>query len=1172
MRHSLFLRVTYGLAVTLAIWLAGSNTSAASYAVAVALSLGALPSGGNAAAAQQVIPDTRRKDLGELSQGTPSGFKIGGGETHIFHTVLRRGQYLRVIVEQEGIDLSISIFEPGSKASLIAMDSPNGSRGSESVSVVARADGDYRVEVRSDTNGAMPAGYKLSSEGPREPAPDDLKRIEAERNFLEGRRLVRSSDAESRKKALEKYKAALESWLALGDKQRAADMLYSIAVFYRAQSDVKAALDYFGQALAVWEAEGNLYGQAFVQNEIGATVRDRQNPQDALPFYEKAKQLYARAGDQWGVAWLENNTGLAYARLGQHRQALEYYNRSLQTWRSVGDRDMEANTLNNVGGSLDRLGDPSQALTNYQQAMRLWQENGNRARLASAYNNVGSIRHGFGDLLGALDDYNRALALHRELKNDSGEALALDNAGLAYADWGEPQRALEYFNQSLVIRRRRQEPRGLGLTLDNLGYASMLLGDHQGALKYFEEAIPNRDRAKDSQGLASTLGHLGRLYGEMGDPRKALDYYDKALRIQKETENKLGQAITLSNRGHTLATMGEWVKAAETLTEALSLWNALRDPQGQAVTLYGMARAESGRGNRVAARNRVGEAISIIESLRASTANRQLRTDFLASKQDFYELDIEVKMRLHELDRAGKYQEAALESSERRRARELRDMLAEGQSDIRRFINPELLSRKVTLEGRLNSISGRLLLLRGTRTRPEDAAATANEVNALTGEFDALYAQYEDLQAQIRKESPRYAQLMQPRPTNTADVEALIDGDTLLLEYALGERHSYIWVVDRSGVNSYTLAGRAEIENAARKLRETLTAFEASRPGEGNLEYRARLERASADYPQEAATLSRLILAPIARGLGKKRLVIVADGALQFIPFEALPTAAGGPDAPRLALDHEIVYLPSASTLPLLRVPRSDRPTKSVAVFADPVFSINDERIPASARRASPSAPTSQAGVLSSVLRDFSPDNVELRLDRLRYSLNESDEIMSLLPRGSGMKAVGFGANREAATSPAVAGYRVVHFATHALLDDKRPQLSGLVLSLLNERGEPQDGFIRLYDVYNLNLTADLVVLSACRTGIGKTVKGEGLIGLTRGFMYAGTSRVVASLWKVDDEATAALMKSFYRHLLREHLSAAAALRLAKLDLMRAREQWQAPYYWAGFILQGDWR
>jgi CHAT domain-containing protein len=244
-----------------------------------------------------------------------------------------------------------------------------------------------------------------------------------------------------------------------------------------------------------------------------------------------------------------------------------------------------------------------------------------------------------------------------------------------------------------------------------------------------------------------------------------------------------------------------------------------------------------------------------------------------------------------------------------------------------------------------------------------------------------------------------------------------------------------------------------------------------------------------------------------------------------------------------------------------------------VAVLADPVFDRNDERVLSAHKKSNPEAPArTRTRELSLALRDVGLGSGETRLERLRYTLKEADRIMAAAPAGKGMKAVGFSASKQTAMSAQLVQYAIVHFATHAILDDKHPELSGIVLSLVNEQGQLQDGFLTLHDIYNLSLPVDLVVLSACRTGIGKEVKGEGLIGLTRGFMYAGAARVLASLWKVDDEATAELMSRFYRHLLKERMPAAAALRMAQIEIMQAREQWRAPYYWAGFVLQGDWK
>jgi len=407
------------------------------------------------------------------------------------------------------------------------------------------------------------------------------------------------------------------------------------------------------------------------------------------------------------------------------------------------------------------------------------------------------------------------------------------------------------------------------------------------------------------------------------------------------------------------------------------------------------------------------------------------------------------------------------------------------------------------------------------------------------------------------------------------------------------------------------LPKRAEIEALERQSYELLAA------GETGAQLRARLAGAAAQNPEWATALSRILLSPVAAQLGKKRLVIVADGALQYLPFAALPAPETGrrgdgetgrhgdtamrvqsdrgmdrmdksrpvSPSPRppvayapLIVNHEIVSLPSASSLSVLRRELALRvqPPKTVAVIADPVFEVNDERIKKDAGDVAP--PNNNSGARSVGEREVFRSAIEVgatdeqqRLQRLSFSRNEAEEIATLAGTGASLKALDFEASRTTALGSNLSQYRIIHFATHGLLNSQHPELSGVVLSLVDEHGRPQDGFLRLHDIYNLRLASDLVVLSACKTGLGKEIRGEGLVGLTRGFLYAGAPRVVASLWKVDDRATAELMKLFYQGMLRGGLRPAAALREAQITMWR-QKRWAAPYYWAGFGLQGEWK
>jgi CHAT domain-containing protein len=360
-----------------------------------------------------------------------------------------------------------------------------------------------------------------------------------------------------------------------------------------------------------------------------------------------------------------------------------------------------------------------------------------------------------------------------------------------------------------------------------------------------------------------------------------------------------------------------------------------------------------------------------------------------------------------------------------------------------------------------------------------------------------------------------------------------------------------------------------------------LSARSTTKRGESALERQTRITQAEANLPAAAQALSQTLLAPVAAQLGNKRLVIVADGALQYIPFAMLPDPTAGRNRP-LVVSHEIVSLPSASALAIQRAELAGRQPapKTLAVIADPVFDRSDARFNSVATE--PSDKTEVQTVASDDARSIEhlaekssnkPDVTTRRMviPRLPFTRQEATRLLALTPKDSSFSAIDFQASRANVLKGDLSQYRYVHFATHGLLDSERPGLSSLVLSMVDEQGKQQDGFLRANDIYNLKLPAELVVLSACQTGLGKEIKGEGLVGLTRGFMYAGAARVVVSLWSVNDKATADLMTKFYEKMLKQGARPAAALRAAQVEMWR-QKQWQSPYYWAAFTLQGEWR
>jgi CHAT domain-containing protein len=629
----------------------------------------------------------------------------------------------------------------------------------------------------------------------------------------------------------------------------------------------------------------------------------------------------------------------------------------------------------------------------------------------------------------------------------------------------------------------------------------------------------------DRQGEAVTLNYLGRIFDLSSEPQKALDYYGKALPI----------------------------------------WRAVGDRNGEVAALYGMARAESELDDLVKASQHTEAALAIINSLRTKVASRNLRASYFASVQDLYKLHIDLLMRLHRRQPTAGFDAAALKAYEQARARSLIDMLAEASADIRQGVDPGVLARERSLQQMLNIEAERQIRLFSGQHTEESAAAVRRKIEELLTQLLAI-------EAELKAHSPRYAALTQPAPLGLAEIQtAVTDDTTLLLEYSLGEKRSYLWAVTATSFSSYELPPRATIEAAARRCYDLLTARNRYVKFETADEKRERVRQADAEYPNAATALSNILLGPVAAQLKGKRLLVVPDGALEYLPFAALAAPGRSPFVP-LMVHHEVTSIPSASTLAILRREiRGRAPAdKVVAVFADPVFDKDDERVTGGVSRAAGGHHGAPAPVIAaSDVDELSADEVQ-SLPRLPYTRQEAEAILALAPAKERKAALGFDANRAAAMSDDLSKYRIIHFATHSFLDSLHPELSGIALSMLDRQGKPQEGFLRSHEVFNLRLGAELVVLSGCRTGLGKEVKGEGLYGMTRGFMYAGSKRVMVSLWDVQDQATARLMSDFYRGLLgpkRPH--AAEALRAAQIALWR-EGRWKAPYYWAGFVLQGE--
>ncbi len=593
--------------------------------------------------------------------------------------------------------------------------------------------------------------------------------------------------------------------------------------------------------------------------------------------------------------------------------------------------------------------------------------------------------------------------------------------------------------------------------------------------------------------------------------------------------------------------------------------------------LYNIARANRDLGALEDALSNIRQSIKIIEDLRTNVASPDFRTSYFAGVRKQYDLCIDILMQLDHLQPGEGFATAGLLTSENARARSLIDLLTEAGADIRQGADPSLLEHERELLGLLRSQA---------RYQMEVSIGGKNqaESNDVERQINQLKNDYQEVEAQLRDQNPRFQTLTQPVPVSLEQIQAEVrDGDAILLEYALGEERSYLWAVTSDSVHAYELPSGKTLDDAAREVYKLITARQAiGEKIDGG--YQANIDESDRLYSEKSLELSRILLGPVADQLGTKRLFVVTEGVLQYIPFDALPMpprekveANAGEAVPKdplpLIATHEIVTLPSFATLAAIRreTRKVSSSNKIVAVLADPVFNSKDERVKNGAQPSMIALSGSNQSSSQPALRSFEGAIRDGGAMRLVHASDEADAILASTPRGTAMVARGFDATRETAMSSLVGEYKIVHFATHGFLNSEHPEFSGILLSMVNQDGSRTNGFMPLHDIYNLNLSADLVVLSACDTALGKDIKGEGLVGMTRGFMSSGSRSVVASLWKVDDRATAVLMANFYKAMLEDGLPPAAALRSAK-QKVRQEKMWSAPYFWAGFVLQGEYK
>lgn len=964
----------------------------------------------------------------------------------------------------------------------------------------------------------------------------------------------------SLRSAIAKYREAEAKSQEARNYELAAEMARNAGDVYFLLSEYQNALQQYRAAQAFSQRARNRWAEMRASNLIGYVHVYLGKNQTALDLALAALRHYQNHQSDGREAFrskaeAENCAGEAHASLGKLHRSIEHFDRALDLWTDANDKSGQALATLNLAYAYGDSGDIQKAQDLFNRSLSFYQAEGDKRGEALVLTAQGTRFSFLGEKQTALDMHLKAMELLRPIGDRGGQAVVLNSIGKAYEDLNDLSTALDNYKQALNLYQQLGNIEFASATKYYIGRTYKLMNDERTALQFFRESVADSQFVGQRRVTAYALTAISAIQSKAGKKDEARSQLQEAVRLYQKIGDRRGRANALNE----LATIGhaanQNARALVYHKQALDLYGTAGDKHGEAATLYKMAVVEGALGNLANALSHVKKSYDAIEILRSQVVSPDLRASYFASVRKYAELYIDLEMRLGQSNGDKSAPERAFEISEHAHSRSLLEVLGEAAAQIRQGVNPALLEQERVLKQKLNAQAlHRMRLLENPD--PIELEAVARDIRELT-------TSYRELETQMKQQSPRYANLVQPQPLSLKRIQEELSEGTVLLEFTLGTERSYLWAITNESLTAYTLPPRDEIESLVKSVCALLVARQAM--NESDLSsYGPRVAQADAEYWQQADRLSEMLLGPVIDVIKGRTILVVADGALHYLPFQALPAPGtsnnlGSPEPVPLIVNHEIVSLPSASILATIRQTSRTgyNAEQLVAILADPVFSVNDSRV-----KGLNSARSQQTAQLTD----------KISLSRLPATQQEAQSIMAIIPAGTGLMATGFDANRTMALSSKLGQYKIVHLATHGVVDVENPELSGVVLSMVSRDGKSSEGLLQLHDIYNMNLSnTQLVVLSACETALGKEVRGEGLVGLSRGFIYAGASSVVATLWKVDDRATNLLMTQFYKGLFEEGLTAPAALRKAKLSMWQ-QPRYRAPFYWAAFELQGEYR
>jgi CHAT domain-containing protein/Tfp pilus assembly protein PilF len=903
----------------------------------------------------------------------------------------------------------------------------------------------------------------------------------------------------------------------LGDKESSGFDLTDQGYAYINLSKYEQALQTQEKALKIHEAIANRKGIADSLRCIGLVHYFRGDYESALHVFQRGLAMATEVGDQEIEARILSDYGEVYWVQGDFDRALEFHDRAIQIAEKIKDKRILATSTGGQGLIYWHQGDLQKALESFNHCTTLFEQLGSEGSLAVNFLNLGSLHLDLGNYREAQVLLQKSLEMSVAQKDRGLEGACLSTLGGLHSDLGEFDLAIDYLKKSLRIAQEIGEKREQAFGFRDIGEIYERTEKYQQALEYYQKAYKLYEATGEKKGIGRGFSDIGVIYSKLGKHQLAMQQYVKALDILEAVGNKQGIGRTLMRIGYEQHQKGELDKAEQSLMKSVLVLREVGDPQLLWPALHQLAKVYRDTDRKTEAIKSLQEAVHLIEKVRTEIQLPEQKSGYLQDKLEVYE-DL-----LQLLISNGNTSEA-FEYAQRSKARAFLDLLAESKVNPEAGLNKELLDQKRKLVRQLVTIE-KSLQKEFDKETPD--LAIIRKLEAKRNEIDH---QYSKLILDIRNSNPRFADLQYPLPLKLTDAQALLDSDTVLLEYFVGKNHSVLFEISTNDVRVYPISGEAQLSKLIQTFREELQKPESV------LEL---TEQSHSSYVKSASDLYLKLMKPAEANFQSKREIVIApDGVLNYLPFESLLTkkvrtaALDFQSLPYLATKFEIEYVPSVSVLSALK-----KNSQSIDSTEKELLAI--------------AVPNADAAVESP----------------LPFAKSEVESIAHFYPSRDVTLLIGTEATEENMKRLNLNQYRNLHFASHGLINESRPQLSALVLS--GSAAGKEDGYLTMREVFDLNLRADLVVLSACKTGLGSQTRGEGMTGLYRAFLYAGSSSVLVSLWNVSDKSAADLMTMFYRNMEKDGLSKSAALKKARMEMI-SRKGYSHPYYWSTFILIGN--